>query len=203
MSANREAAERLSVMEQRPTTSILQCALSSLKDKAGSVAVEFSLVVVPFMMIMLSTFEVGWFYFANAQADAATIEAARFIRTGQAQQGGFDKDAFFNKVCPSLAIFGDCNNTLTVEVDTFASYAALAADTSPVICQNDESDKIDELAYNPGTDHSIVRIRVCLLYNTLNPAIGANVSNVAGGKRRIYGSYVFKNEPFSKNNRVS
>ncbi len=183
--------------------SALRRALAALKDKAGSAAVEFSLVVLPFMMIMLSTFEVGWFYFANAQTDSATIEAARLIRTGQAQQGGFDKAAFFNKVCPSIEIFGDCNNTLTVEVDTFASYAALAADTSPVICQNDESEKIGALAYNPGADRAIVRIRVCLLYNTLNPAIGINISDVAGGKRRIYGSYVFRNEPYTKNNRVS
>lgn len=181
----------------------LRRARRALRDKAGSTAVEFSLVVMPFLMLMMSTFEVGWFYFANSQVDAATIEAARFIRTGQAQQGGFDKAAFFNKVCPHLSAFGDCNNTLTVEVQTFASFAALAADTSPVVCQNDSSNQIDALAYDPGTDNSIVRIRVCLLYNTLNPTIGVNVSNVAGGKRRLYGSYVFRNEPYSKNTRGS
>ncbi len=178
-------------------------AIAALKDKAGATAVEFSLVVTPFLMIMMSTFEVGWFYFANSQVDSAVTAAARFIRTGQAQEGGFDKDEFFNKVCPSLAPFGDCNQTLTVEVDTFSSFAELAADTSPVVCTNDDTSKITALSYDPGGDNAIVRIRICLLYKTMNPTIGVNVSNVDGGKRRLYGSYIFRNEPYSKNNRTT
>lgn len=175
---------------------------SAARDRNGSAAVEFSLVVVPFLAIMMSTFEVGWFYFANSQTDAATIEASRFIRTGQAQEGGFDKDEFFEAVCPHLEIFGDCSSTLTVQVDTFSSFATLAADTSPVICRDDDTDKIEELTYDPGSDNSIVRVRICLLYKTLNPTIGVNVSNVEGGKRRLYGTYIFRNEPYSKNNRT-
>ncbi len=177
--------------------------LAGAADRSGSTAVEFSLIVLPFMTLMLSTFEVGWFYFANAQTDLATIEASRLIRTGQAQEGGFDKDEFFAEVCPYLRAFGDCHSVLTVEVDTFDSFATLAADTAPVICTNDETEEIEALAYDPGEDNSIVRIRVCLLYNTLNPTIGVNVSNVDGGKRRLYGSYIFRNEPYSKNNRNS
>lgn len=176
-------------------------AIDALKDKAGSAAVEFSLVVLPFMMIVMSTFEVGWFYFANSQTDAATIEAARFIRTGQAQEGGIDKNEFFDKVCAHLEVFGDCGSTLTVEVDTFASFAELAADTSPVVCTNDDTTVIGALAYNPGSDNDIVRLRVCLIYHTLNPTIGINVSNVAGDKRRLYGTFIFRNEPYSKNNK--
>jgi Flp pilus assembly protein TadG len=181
--------------------SVASRALEAVKDKAGSAAVEFSLVVLPFMMLIMSTFEVGWFFFANAQTDAATVEAARLIRTGQAQQGGFDKDAFFNEVCPYLTVFGDCGSTLTVEVETFASFAALAADTSPVICQNDDTTEIGALAYDPGADNSIVRIRVCLLYKTLNPTIGVNVSDADNNKRRLYGTSIFRNEPYSKNNK--
>ena len=187
----------------RKARQALGTAAAALKDKAGATAVEFSLVVMPFLMIMMSTFEVGWFYFANSQVDAAVIDSARFIRTGQAQEANFDKDEFFNKVCPYLSAFGDCTNALTVEVDTFSSFAELAADTSPVVCSNDETSKIAALSYNPGTDNQIVRIRICLLYKTLNPTIGVNVSNVAGGKRRLYGSYIFRNEPFSKNNRTT
>ncbi|MEZ5914849.1 MAG: pilus assembly protein [Parvularculaceae bacterium] len=42
-------------------------AAAALKDKAGATAVEFSLVVMPFLSVMMSTFQVGWFYFANSQ----------------------------------------------------------------------------------------------------------------------------------------
>jgi Flp pilus assembly protein TadG len=173
--------------------------LTLLKNRAGSAAVEFALVLPPFLALMFSTFEVGWFYFANSQVDAATVEASRFIRTGQAQKQGFDKQAFFDAVCPSLEIFGDCEDRLTVEVQTFASFADLAADTAPVTCRNDDPQDVLAIPYQPGLDNQIVRLRLCLIYDTINPTIGINVSDAAGGKRRLFGSYLFRNEPFSRN----
>lgn len=176
---------------------------AALKDRKGSAAVEFALVAPPFLALMMSTFEVGWFYFAASQVDAATIETARLVRTGQVQKAGFDKQDFFNEVCPNIQIFGDCDETLTVEVTVFDSFAELAADTSPVVCTNDEPAEIAALAFDPGTDNSIVRLRVCLLYKTINPTIGVNVSETSEGKRRVFGTYIFQNEPYSRNNRNS
>lgn len=173
------------------------------RDRDGSAAVEFSLVALPFLALMMSTFEVGWFYFAASQVDAATVATARLVRTGQVQQAGFDKQDFFNEVCPEVSIFGDCDETLTVEVTVFDSFAELAADNAPVICANDDPSEIASLAYDPGSDNSIVRLRVCLLYRTLNPTIGVNVSETADGKRRVFGSYIFQNEPYSRNNRTT
>ena len=82
-------------------------------DKQGSTAVEFALVLPAFLTLMFSIFEVGWFYFVNSQVDAAALRAARFIRTGQAQQMQLDRDEFFNAVCPSLQIFGNCSERMT------------------------------------------------------------------------------------------
>ena len=175
----------------------------ALGDRKGSAAVEFALVAPPFLALMFSTFEVGWFYFATSQIDAAAIESARTIRTGQVQKAGLTKEQFFAQVCPKVAAFGDCDDILTVEVDTFASFQALAADTSAVVCSNDEPQEIEALAYNPGGENAIVRLRVCLLYKTINPTIGVNVSETADGKRRVYSTYILRNEPYLKNNRNS
>ncbi|MEZ5920773.1 MAG: pilus assembly protein [Parvularculaceae bacterium] len=170
-------------------------------DREGSTAVEFAIIAPTFLALMFSTFEVGWFYFANSQVDGATLEAARYIRTGQAQESNLTKDEFFDHVCPYLEVFGQCQNNLTVEVQTFSTFAALAADNSPVVCRDDPQAAIDAINYTPGTDDSIVRLRICLLYHTINPAIGVNVADSSNGKRRLYGTYIFRNEPYSKNNR--
>lgn len=177
-------------------------AAGALRDRSGSAAVEFSLVALPFLGLMMSTFEVGWFYFAASQVDAATVTTARLVRTGQVQKADFDKNDFFNEVCPHLRAFGDCDETLTVEVTVFSSFAALAADTAPVVCANDDPAEIAALAFDPGSDNSIVRLRVCLLYRTLNPTIGVNVAETADGKRRVFSSFIFQNEPYSRNNRT-
>ncbi len=177
--------------------------LAGVRDRTGSAAVEFALVAAPFLALMMSTFEVGWFFFAASQVDAATIETARLVRTGQVQKAGFDKQDFFNEVCPNVAVFGDCDETLTVEVTVFDSFAELAADASPVVCTNDDPAEIAALAFNPGADNEIVRLRVCLLYKTINPTIGVNVSEASDGKRRVFGTFIFQNEPYSRNNRTT
>ncbi len=171
------------------------------RDRSGAAAVEFALVVTPFLALMMSTFEVGWFYFATSQIDSAAIESARIIRTGQVQKAGFSKEDFYADVCPRVQVFGDCSEILTVEVETFASFQELATNADPVICTNDEPSEIAALAYDPGPQNAIVRLRVCLLYKTLNPTIGVNVSETADGKRRIHSTYIIRNEPFERNNR--
>lgn len=173
--------------------------LKAIRDRRGSAAVEFALVAPAFLALMFSTFEVGWFHFVNSQLDAATLNAARLVRTGQAQQQGLTKEAFFSAVCPPLEVFGNCAELVTIEVETFADFAALAADNSPVVCRNDQPTEINAIPYDPGADSDIVRLRICLIYKTINPSIGINVSDVAGGTRRLYGTYLFRNEPYSRN----
>ena len=171
----------------------------AISDRSGSAAVEFALIAPAFLALMFSIFEVGWFYFVNSQVDAATLSAARLIRTGQAQEQGLDKQAFFNAVCPRLQMFGACADKITVEVETYASFAALAADASPAVCTTDQPTEVNAIPYQPGSDNDIVRLRICLVYKTINPVIGVNVSDAEGGTRRIYGSYLFRNEPFTRN----
>ncbi len=168
--------------------------------RRGSAAVEFAILAPPFLLFMMSTFEVGWFYFAGSTVDAAAVNAARMVRTGLAQESGLDKQAFNSEVCPILAPLGDCDSRMTVEVQTFDTFADLAADVSEPVCADDDPDDVADLAYEPGMDNEIVRIRVCFLYNTINPAIGVNLAETENGRRRMVATHIFRNEPFSRNN---
>lgn len=166
--------------------------------RSGSTAVEFALVAPVFFGLIFSVFEIGWFYFINSQIDAATTEAARLIRTGQVQRANLTKEEFYEEVCNRLVVLNTCDNAVTVEVTRFASFSALAADTSSIACADDDTATIDALAYQPGSDNEVIRLRVCVLYQTINPALGVNVADRANGKRRLYGSYLLRNEPFSR-----
>ncbi len=179
-----------------------------LRNKRGSSAVEFAIVVPVFLALMFSTFEVGWFYFVNAVVDSATINIARFIRTGQAQSAGYDsqsdRESFFaDEVCPKLSFLVDCDARVTAEVQTFATFQDLANDTTPITCRDDQPDAIDNLAYNPGSDNAIVRVRICVIYDTLNPAIGMSLAKNDAGQRRVAATYILRVEPYSKNNKTT
>lgn len=172
-----------------------------LRGRRGSVAVEFAILVGPFFVILFSCFEVGWFYFANSRVDAVTLDAARLIRTGTVSNGNVTADQFFRDViCPPLSIFGNCNRLVTVEVEEFRSFTALRNDTRAIACRNDAQQKIDDLRFNTGTENSIIRVRICLLHKSINPAVGVRVAG-ADGFRRLTTEFVFRSEPFLRNQR--
>lgn len=173
---------------------------SLLRDKSGASAVEFAIIAPVFLATMFSTFEVGWFYFVNSVVDGATIGISREIRTGQITGGqNFDPDEFFaNDVCPTLEFLEDCDTRVTAEVRVFPNFAALAADTSPVVCRDDDPSLVNNIQVDPGNENEIIRVRICLIYDTLNPAIGVNLAKSDDGSRRITSTYVFRNEPYEE-----
>ncbi|MEX6634065.1 TadE/TadG family type IV pilus assembly protein [Hyphococcus lacteus] len=177
--------------------------LRFVRDKRGSTAVEFAIVAPIFLMMMFSIFEVGWFFYANSVVDAAVGDASRQIKTGQLQKsGGTDDDKFqsiYAEVCRILDAFGGCENRLTVEVNTFASFTALAADNTPPTCADAPPDQLDAIPFVPGGELEIVRVRICYIYNTLNPAIGVNLAESGTNKRRLISSLMFRNEPYETN----
>lgn len=176
-----------------------------LRNNKGMAAVEFALVAPAFFALFFSILEVGWVFYSEGVIERAKKDATRMIRTGQIQQISTENDpeaqrrAVFNEVCKLAKIFGPCEESLTVDVVTFGTFAQLAADESEVICQNSSQDLRDQLTFDPGTDDSIVRVRICVLYKTLNPAIGLSLKQTSGEKDRIIAQHIFRNEPFQRN----
>lgn len=172
-------------------------------DRRGAAAIEFAIVAPVFLALMFSTFEVGWFYFANSVTDAATTSAARLVRTGQAQRWtGSDTEKFerfYDVICDVVDSFGACDTHMTVEVQTYPTFEALAADPSDPTCADDDPTKITAIPYKPGKEQEIVRVRVCLLYNTVNPTIGLSLAESGTSIRRITSTMLFRNEPYEKN----
>ncbi len=174
-----------------------------LRNRSGAAALEFAIVAPVFLALILSTFEVGWFYFINGSLDTALTNSARMIRTGQAYKSGYTsqdtRDQFLQQeVCNSLRFMTEsqCTSKVTVEVRTFPTYQALAADTTGVTCTDDLPTAQAAIPFQTGTDRSIIRIRLCMIYQTLNPIIGVSLARGrAGGERRVTASYVLRVEP--------
>ena len=173
------------------------------RNQSGSAAVEFAIVVPVFLMTMFSIFEVGWFYYVNSIVDASVTNGARMIRTGQIQSSGGTPDdqydILYDDICDVLDTFGDCTTRLTVEVQTYATFADLAADTSTPTCADAPIADLDAIPFSPGDELQIVRVRICYIYSTINPAIGVNLSEPGTGDRRLISTMIFRNEPYETN----
>lgn len=184
-------------------------------DQSGSVAVEFSLIVIPFMMIVLSIMEVGWYFFVNSTVDEAAASVGRLLRTGGVQLSsdniGEQEAVLRDHLCTRLSAFGDCANLLTYDVRAYSSFSE-AVDhpnpgsgesnpkTSDIGCPGDDEESLDALQFEPGGESQFIRIRLCIKYKTLNPAIGVNLSQTDSGRRNIQAVFFLKSEGFEANN---
>ncbi len=162
----------------------------------GASAVEFALVLPLFLALTFSIIEAGYYYFVESAVEAANTKAARLIRTGQAQTSSLSRDAFFTEICDVVDIFGDCNTQLTVDVARYASFAALAADISAPVCRDADPGDVAALPYDAGGARDIVRVRVCYLHKSFNPALGLNLAKTNAGALRMISTSIFRTEPY-------
>ena len=181
---------------------VVKCRYPFLRNKNGSAAVEFAIIAPIFLGIMFSMFEVGWFFYTNSVIDASLDRAGRMLRTGQVQQSiATPADQFtflYDEICDVVSAFGDCSTRLTLEVQTFNTFADLAAATTPMVCADSPPAEVAAIPFSPGTELSIVRARMCLIYDTINPMIGVNLAEGPQGQRHLISTVIFKNEPYEK-----
>jgi len=77
----------------------------------GTAALEFAILAVPFLMLTLGTFEVGYDFFVIAVLDSAVHAAARTVQVGAVQgaaSGANVASWVASAVCPALRGLLDC-----------------------------------------------------------------------------------------------
>ena len=74
------------------------------KREDGAAAVEFAIVVAPFLALLFAILETALVFFAGQTLETAVSDSARLILTGQAQTASFSLRAVFQSVAmPSSA----------------------------------------------------------------------------------------------------
>jgi Flp pilus assembly protein TadG len=164
------------------------------RDTRGSTAVEFAIIAAPFIALMGAIVESALAFLAGQILDTATNDAARLIRTGQAQAAGYDSAKFTAEVCKRLYVLVDCTG---ISVDSrvltgFSGYAT--SKPNPY----DSSGNFDpsKLTFNAGGSSDIVIVRVYYQYPILINKLAPGLATLPNGKRLLVGVAAFRNEPF-------
>lgn len=168
------------------------------KSDSGATAVEFSLVAFPFFMLMGCIMETGIMLFSEYSIQAGVQEAAREIRTGQAQTASLSAAAFKNKICEITGIVINCQSALTVYVrpaNTFASLSAILPSYLNVGAKPDGTP--NPTSFNCGGPSQAAAVIATYDWDFTMPFMKF-LGNINGGeKRRLYGLAIFQNEPFT------
>ncbi len=167
------------------------------KSENGATAVEFSLVAFPFFMLMGCICETGIMLFSEYAIQTGVQEAAREIRTGQAQTAGLSAAAFKMKICDLAGIVIDCEANLTVYVRPANSFAALETAMPNYLNVGAKPDGTpNPISYDCGAASQAAGVVATYDWDFTMPFMKF-LGNINGGeKRRLYGLAIFQNEPF-------
>jgi Flp pilus assembly protein TadG len=160
----------------------------------GVSTIEFAIVGPLFLLLLLAIFELGYMVFVQSVLDGAARDAARLIRTGQAQETGNAQGDFQTMLCNSLESVIGCGN-LIYQSQTFDDWsdAQTAISLPPV---RDKNGNLVSAGFATGTARSIVVVQVTYNYQFFTTWI----ANYLGGSTQssfLESTVVFQNEPYT------
>jgi Flp pilus assembly protein TadG len=177
-----------------------------VRDKSGATAIEFSILALPFSLLVFAILE-SCISFAGQQVMAnAADDIARQLRTGQIRiASGLDeaalavrKEELWQMICDRLKIMvaDDCPG-LEIDVrkvDTFAEAAALR-----IVYEGSGQGRTlaeSNFQFKPGPSMSKNVLRVFYEWPVITDFMRSRMSNLAGGKTLHFATVTWQNEPF-------
>lgn len=158
----------------------------------GAAAVEFAMVMAPFMLLMFLIMETALLFFAGQTLETAVADSARLIKTGQAQNGAIPltQTTYKEAVCARIYALFDCTNGMYVDVKTYTSFGTI----SNAITKDSSGNPVTQ--YSPGGTGDIVVVRLLYKWPVLFPLTQKFLGDGGGGSRMLVATAAFRNEPF-------
>jgi Flp pilus assembly protein TadG len=160
---------------------------------------EFAFIAPFFVLLMIGIIETGLMLYASSALDGAARQAARLVRTGQAQAAeaattGNGIADFEKSLCANLPSFMSCSD-VAFDVESFGSFSAIDLTTLPPLQTNGTVTR----GFSPGDKTQPVIVRVSYSYDLFNHvAVLANAvtSGRLSNALTLTSVVVFQNEPF-------
>ena len=161
------------------------------RREEGAAAVEFALVMVPFLTLMFVILETALVFFAEQTLETAAQDSARLIMTGQA--ANFDEATFKNAVCARIVAMFNCSNGMYVDVKTYSSTDSISNGVS----LNSSGKPVT--GYQTSGPNSLVVVRLIYQWPISVPLVQQFLENSTGHTRLLVATVAFKNEPYTTN----
>jgi Flp pilus assembly protein TadG len=174
-------------------------ALRFRKSTSGVTAIEFAMIIPMFMLVLGVMMETGIMMFTEYVLQTSVQEAARLVRTGQAQEAKYSSATFKTAVCRIAKVIMSCESKVTiymkagVKFDDFvndASNSFMAVGVKP-------DGTFPPTTFKCGKPNEVVSLIATYDYKFTMPYFMHYFGNLQNGNvRRMAGFAMFKNEPF-------
>lgn len=162
------------------------------RNEKGAAAIEFSLVAVPFTLMVIGIIEVCLLFTAGSLLEGAVYDASRKIRTGQVENSADPEQTFADALCDHAGVLLDCSD-FQYDVRVLGTFADAVAVPAP---QVDENGNMVDQGFDAGGVSDIIMVRVSYRYPLMTPLIGDIFGQYGGNKRLLVSTTVFQTEPY-------
>jgi Flp pilus assembly protein TadG len=168
-----------------------------LKSDSGAAALEFAIVIFPFIYVLGCITETGVMLFTEYVIQSSVQDAARQIRTGSAQSAGLNAAAFKAKICANVNILVDCASKVTVYVKPATTFTSLKSTLPSALNVGPKPDgSPNPTSFDcgqPSQPASVIATYDWKFSLPFMSFLGNINSNTA---RRLSGMAIFRNEPY-------
>ena len=165
------------------------------RDRKAAAAVEFAMIAAPLVLMLCASVELGMVFLVDVTLDNAVQAASRGIRTGTTTAGNTTQAQFITDICNNMGwLASSCPTSLSVEVNTYASFTAVAttAATTPI-----SNGKLNTpLTYTIGSGSTIQMVRAYYDWPLFTPLLSPGLSTLGNGDALLSSQAIFRNEPF-------
>ncbi|MEN5053244.1 TadE/TadG family type IV pilus assembly protein [Brevundimonas naejangsanensis] len=167
------------------------------KRREGSNAIEFGLVALPFFLLLFGILEIGLMLLVDAMVETAASDAARQVRTGQAQTQELTPEQFKDKFCAEMSLFsGDCGRRAFIDVRVLDDFSLTDPSKAPPDPTSGDLFDPAGLKFEPGGPGERVLVRIWYEQPIITPVIAQAVSRTKDGRVMLTTTLAFRNEPY-------
>lgn len=161
-------------------------------NELGGAAVDFALVMLPFIAVLMAIVQSAIVLFAGEVLKTAAANSARMIFTGQAQTANWSAAQFHDKVCANLPVMFACSSNIYVDVRSFSTFSAvdLPSPTDP------SGNLTKNYVYQPGGPGDVIVVRLIYQWPIFGATLGIGLVNSASNTNTLVSTAAFRNEPY-------
>ncbi|MFW8594851.1 TadE/TadG family type IV pilus assembly protein [Cribrihabitans neustonicus] len=160
----------------------------------GNATVEFAIVIPAFLMILMSTVELGLINIRHSQLERALDETVRSMRLSTGAD--MTHNQIRDQVCTRSGFIEDCTTSLRLELLQMDPFAWTGIDPVP-----DCVDKIENVQpvrnFQNGRSNELMVVRACMKFKPIFPAwgLGGSLGKDADGRISLTAASAFVQEP--------
>jgi Flp pilus assembly protein TadG len=165
--------------------------------RSGSAAIEFAVIAPVLALFLFGIIETGVIFFAQSTLQNAADDAARLVRTGQAQSQGMTRSQYVAQICSEMSglVSGaTCAANLQVDMESFSDFSS--ASYNNVLNQNGSLNN-GQMEYLTGSACDVVLVRAFYPWTIMTPLMAPLLQNMPNGQYLLAAAEAFRNEPYA------